>query len=96
MAEENEFEINQFAYYIEVHNRERIEDIIKKGLKFKGHTPLMIAGMHTNGTWVLKDFGKKPQIDEASTESLRELANTLALDVDEDILDDLNFTRTAT
>ena len=51
---------------------------------------MMIAAMHTSGTWVLEHVANldKSKINEQSTKELRDLAETLQLDVDDDILSD--------
>mmetsp|Transcript_33325 Transcript_33325/g.80942 ORF Transcript_33325/g.80942 Transcript_33325/m.80942 type:complete len:159 (+) Transcript_33325:217-693(+) len=89
-----EIPLAEFASYIENKNQDEIRKLFNADAKFKGFTVMMIAAMHTNGTWVLSQFSKedKSKIDQRSSQELRDLANTLGLDVDDDILSDKNFT----
>eukprot|EP00954_Amorphochlora_amoebiformis_P001270 97723-Amorphochlora_amoeboformis.AAC.2 len=54
---------------------------------------MMIAAMHTQGTWVLTQFGQedKSKVDEKSDQELKDLAATLHLDVDDEILNDKGY-----
>eukprot|EP00466_Bigelowiella_natans_P005679 jgi/Bigna1/89287/estExt_fgenesh1_pg.C_460116 len=86
--------VKDFAEMIEKKNAEGIQKLFESDLKYKGFSTLMIAAMHTNGTWVLEHFAKldPSKVDQTSTQELRDLAKTLSLDVDDDILSDKYFT----
>eukprot|EP00468_Gymnochlora_sp_CCMP2014_P004269 CAMPEP_0167751006 /NCGR_PEP_ID=MMETSP0110_2-20121227/6316_1 /TAXON_ID=629695 /ORGANISM="Gymnochlora sp., Strain CCMP2014" /LENGTH=163 /DNA_ID=CAMNT_0007636409 /DNA_START=78 /DNA_END=569 /DNA_ORIENTATION=+ len=84
--------IEGFAFHIDNKDRAQIKKILDRGILLKGFPPLAIAGMHTNGTWVLDQFGNKENLLQGSTSSLSELASHLQLDVDDDILHDSGFT----
>eukprot|EP00471_Norrisiella_sphaerica_P013003 CAMPEP_0184495584 /NCGR_PEP_ID=MMETSP0113_2-20130426/31757_1 /TAXON_ID=91329 /ORGANISM="Norrisiella sphaerica, Strain BC52" /LENGTH=156 /DNA_ID=CAMNT_0026881835 /DNA_START=235 /DNA_END=702 /DNA_ORIENTATION=+ len=89
-----EIPLAEFANHIETKNVAEIRKLFQDDRKFKGFSVLMIAAMHTNGAWVLNQFSRedKGKIDQRSTQELRELADTLQLDVDDDILSDKYFT----
>ncbi|GAB5357453.1 hypothetical protein AAMO2058_000375900 [Amorphochlora amoebiformis] len=87
-----ELSIENFAFLIDSKDEDRVKAIIEKGASFKGFPPLAIAGMHTNGTWVLEKYGKKDNLCQGSTAQLKELAQHLSLDVDDEILEDSGFT----
>mmetsp|Transcript_3747 Transcript_3747/g.8933 ORF Transcript_3747/g.8933 Transcript_3747/m.8933 type:complete len:161 (+) Transcript_3747:223-705(+) len=89
---DGELSIENFAYLIDSKAHDEVKKIIEGGHLFKGFPPLAIAGMHTNGTWVLEDFGTKANLSKPSESSLAELAEHLQLDVDHDILKDEGFT----
>mmetsp|Transcript_9283 Transcript_9283/g.14989 ORF Transcript_9283/g.14989 Transcript_9283/m.14989 type:complete len:160 (-) Transcript_9283:193-672(-) len=84
----------EFASMIEKKNVEDIQKLFDSGAQYKGYTVMMISAMHTNGTWVLSHFAREDssKIDQRSTLALRDLAETLSLDVDDDILNDKHFT----
>mmetsp|Transcript_19165 Transcript_19165/g.38754 ORF Transcript_19165/g.38754 Transcript_19165/m.38754 type:complete len:164 (+) Transcript_19165:45-536(+) len=91
-GENNELSIENFAFLIDSKDEASVKKIIDDGDLFKGFPPLAIAGMHTNGTWVLEKFGNKDNLSVESEANLKELATHLQLDVDNDILEDSNFT----
>mmetsp|Transcript_15196 Transcript_15196/g.21131 ORF Transcript_15196/g.21131 Transcript_15196/m.21131 type:complete len:161 (+) Transcript_15196:113-595(+) len=86
--------LGEFASMIEGKEEGEVEKLVKSGAKFQGYTVMMIAAMHTNGTWVLSHFSKSDPstINEYATETLSGLADTLQLDVDENIRTDTHFT----
>eukprot|EP00466_Bigelowiella_natans_P019464 jgi/Bigna1/147426/aug1.153_g22134 len=93
---QEENSIENFAYLIDSQDEEKVREIIRRGDEFKGFPPLFIAGMHTNGTWVLEKFGTKDNLSEVINvgcpSKLTDLAEHLSLDVDPDILADYGFT----
>eukprot|EP00469_Lotharella_globosa_P017322 CAMPEP_0167828906 /NCGR_PEP_ID=MMETSP0112_2-20121227/11777_1 /TAXON_ID=91324 /ORGANISM="Lotharella globosa, Strain CCCM811" /LENGTH=259 /DNA_ID=CAMNT_0007732367 /DNA_START=32 /DNA_END=811 /DNA_ORIENTATION=+ len=89
-GENNELSIENFAFLIDSKDEASVKKIIDDGDLFKGFPPLAIAGMHTNGTWVLEKFGNKDNLSVESEANLKELATHLQLDVDNDILEDSN------
>mmetsp|Transcript_8626 Transcript_8626/g.11876 ORF Transcript_8626/g.11876 Transcript_8626/m.11876 type:complete len:168 (+) Transcript_8626:102-605(+) len=89
---EGENSIENFAFLIDNHEEEKIKKIIDRNDVFKGFPPLFIAGMHTNGTWVLTKFGTKANLSKGCDSKLTDLAEHLGLDVDADILNDIGFT----
>ncbi|GAB5352994.1 hypothetical protein AAMO2058_000000500 [Amorphochlora amoebiformis] len=91
---DDEIPLASFATYIESKNVNEIRSLFKANRKFKGFTVMMIAAMHTQGTWVLTQFGQedKSKVDEKSDQELKDLAATLHLDVDDEILNDKGFT----
>ncbi len=54
----------------------------------------MIASMHTKGTWVITRFKDKQgvDLDAQSKRKLEDLAGSLLLEVDKEILEDSDFT----
>uniref|UniRef100_A0A7S3Y7L9 Uncharacterized protein n=2 Tax=Lotharella globosa TaxID=91324 RepID=A0A7S3Y7L9_9EUKA len=96
MSDEEGIPLAEFATYIEEKDTQEIRELFKADKKFKGYTVMMIAAMHTHGTWVLETFAKedskKEKVNEAAEVELKDLARTLQLDVDDDILSDKKFT----
>mmetsp|Transcript_22211 Transcript_22211/g.31011 ORF Transcript_22211/g.31011 Transcript_22211/m.31011 type:complete len:161 (-) Transcript_22211:228-710(-) len=92
MAQTQESSIENFAYHIDSKDEAKVSEIINGNYSFKGFPPLAIAGMHTNGTWVLEKFGNKDNLAQGCDAKLNDLADHLQLDVDGDILEDEGFT----
>uniref|UniRef100_A0A7S3YWJ3 Ankyrin repeat domain-containing protein n=1 Tax=Lotharella globosa TaxID=91324 RepID=A0A7S3YWJ3_9EUKA len=93
------YSLGEFAVIIEERAEAKMKNAIEQAdafperCHFHGFTPLGIASMHSQGTWVIEMFGNEERCNIENREfSLKPLADELSLNVDDDILNDKGYT----
>jgi len=90
--------LSDFAEMIKERNEAKMRCAIEMAddepdkCNFFGFSPLAIAAMHSDGTWVIEVFGKPDRVNYVADTNLESLSDELALNVDDDIKFDRGYT----